>query len=1609
MKKQRILSLLLILAISFTYNIGFAEDTGSEPQLFQAEAVEAAQENGIMVMYNNYANTLSVQDGIALMSDDISDVEVQNAVSVGGTRVELLKIETQDMSAVLADLNNNPNIICAEPNYKVEPAVISDPHYDEQWGLQPFEDSYGISAEAAWEITTGSDDVIVAVLDTGVDISHEDLSGAIWENTAETANGQDDDGNGYIDDLHGWDFANGDGSVYDDTKDFQEADEDSHGTHAAGIIAAQHNGKGIRGVASNIRIMPLKFLRGNDGGFTFDAVEGILYAEKMGASIVNCSWGSYGYSSILESVMAESDMLFVCAAGNDFASTDEITHYPSGYDLPNVISVAALSTNGFLCDFSNFGSGVDIAAPGRNIYSTLPKNRYGAMDGTSMAAPFVSGIAALVKSNVPTLSAKMIRQKILAGHRELANGKQLPKISANAYGALSISLDTPQPNIPRYGASAAETSEGIVLIGGYDGEGQYVAQIEKYDETTNKWLNPFPITSLARAFQGSVSVAGRAYLMGGYGNNGISKEVYSFNGSSYKYEGQMPAGAYAMGAASDDADIYTIGGVNNDGYLSDFRRYNVKTKVWQTLPDLPVKCGYSKAACWNGFVYVFGGANESGCLSDVYRFNIAENQWETCASMNIARSHMEIYQANDKLYLLGGQVNYTEDGKDGIINQLNGWTALQTPAVEEYDPAIDAWTKMLDLPQNKSGFSVAEINEEIMLYGGFDGEISAEGFSYLGVLTPKLRVSTNGRTVKVAWDQMTGAAGYQIEVNGQVSNAGTEAVYTHTVQAGTMYQYRVRAVFADGNGPWSSYVYKTPHDSKRDAKEIGNGTAVNDKLYYRGQEIWYRFTPETAGTLNITLSNIPQECLYRMALYNETGTVIINDVDQDGNKVVENLSVLPYNYYIKVFSDLGANASQAFSLMVNFVPSAEDEIPLRMQMSALQQNITTVTPDSITDAPANSISYVPPVSLTAPDIWANAVQVSSGTHKECTVTESAPAEFQIYVPNGKKLVVVTRPKDGKTIGVPNVYDLGNGNALNDGYIRFWENDDQIASTHYVPHSSKNYGVLVSAKPGELPNGKRAVFEVDFYIVDTHDSYEPNQNFDDGTAGTPLSPSLIGDSSRYTAGIRGLTFDTAADEDYYHLRASEGEKITVCLETFGGMKASDCAFYLFSNMRTEENGTWTDYWYTINKYENPSPPQASEKMKYMTYIAPAAGDYYIYLRHKNGAAKDTDYKLTATKTSVKGDLTGEQYGESLTNDFITYNGNIIAETLLSSLTGRLDNQLDIDWYRIPVGNTTQTKTITLDGADALKRNSVLVLYDLSEQQFITQSPGSFSITYAMESGKEYFVGITPKTAMAAWNSIQGNADYTLSVKEPTLTLNFKARQGGKFILSTNPEYIDEHHLGENHNMLDHYEALAPDKYTYMGWFHNGTSAPIYTDVLFNAEGSSNIRINRLGLQVFSDKQKLSWTGIQAYSDFLGEYIDNEKGAIDQNPSEFYPTSLDLPREYTGPVWLSDIYRDAYKKPYPSMNNYDMPIYIIMEFEVRGGSSTLSTVAYRTNTNREELELITAPYVQGVEVGSGLDGTPTTKGMADSMPIVETDLLKHTIAPPPGTDSYHTSEG
>ena len=238
---------------------------------------------------------------------------------------------------------------------------------------------------------------MVAILDTGVDISHPDLAENVFVNTAEIpGNGVDDDGNGYIDDISGWNFAgyideehNGSNLVYDHTA------SEKHGTHIAGIIAAQKNNIGVEGVAPNAKILPVKFIE-NETGTVFNAIKAIEYAEMMGAAVANISWGLTGYSHALYEAVSASTMLFVCAAGNNAADTSTSPVYPACLQLSNVLSVGAVNNRGELAGFSNYGDAVTVYAPGVDIYSTTPENSYGYMSGTSMAAPFVSGIAAVI-------------------------------------------------------------------------------------------------------------------------------------------------------------------------------------------------------------------------------------------------------------------------------------------------------------------------------------------------------------------------------------------------------------------------------------------------------------------------------------------------------------------------------------------------------------------------------------------------------------------------------------------------------------------------------------------------------------------------------------------------------------------------------------------------------------------------------------------------------------------------------------------------------------------------------------------------------------------------------------------------------------------------------------------------------------------------------------------------------------------------------------------------------------------------------------------------------------------------------------------------------------
>lgn len=307
-----------------------------------------------------------------------------------------------------------------------------------------------INAGTAWDIYDAKEnnrDVIVAVIDTGVDYSHEDLKDSIWINEDEIPdNGIDDDGNGYIDDVYGWNFYDNSNRVFKDSND-------DHGTHCAGTIAAStDNSLGVAGVTGggHVKIMVIKALGGSNGtGETLSVVRAIRYAEANGASIVNLSMGASYSDELLYNTMADSDMLFVVAAGNGSTyytqgyNTDRTPCYPASYDLDNIISVANISYDGKLGSSSNYGANtVDLAAPGTYIISTTPGNGYGYMTGTSMAAPFVTGAAAMVLSYYDDITLKDVKTILLDSVKKLDSLEGLTVTGGMLDLGAALSYDT---------------------------------------------------------------------------------------------------------------------------------------------------------------------------------------------------------------------------------------------------------------------------------------------------------------------------------------------------------------------------------------------------------------------------------------------------------------------------------------------------------------------------------------------------------------------------------------------------------------------------------------------------------------------------------------------------------------------------------------------------------------------------------------------------------------------------------------------------------------------------------------------------------------------------------------------------------------------------------------------------------------------------------------------------------------------------------------------------------------------------------------------------------------------------------------------------------------
>ena len=376
--------------------------------------------------------------------------------------LRLARVPAEETLAAVEILRARADVLYAEPNFvRRKMAAPNDTSYAAQWALKNTGQSSGaagadIDAEPAWNTTTGSGQVVVGVVDEGVDISHPDLQPNVWTNPGEVpGNGVDDDGSGYADDLHGWDFFHNDATVFDATGSFPSDETDAHGTHVAGIIgAAGNNGQGVSGVNWNVKLLPLKILGREDEAAApssvLETVRAYGYAKTLrdlhqssggakGANlrVLNNSYGGYGESQAERDAiraLADSGVLFIAAAGNEGRSNDRTPVYPASYNEPNLITVGSSTRWDNAAYFSNYGPrSVHMLAPGEDILSTTPGGTYTAADGTSMAAPHVAGAAALVCAADPSVSVARLRAALLYGG-DLLQGIQPVNFGSDSRG-----------------------------------------------------------------------------------------------------------------------------------------------------------------------------------------------------------------------------------------------------------------------------------------------------------------------------------------------------------------------------------------------------------------------------------------------------------------------------------------------------------------------------------------------------------------------------------------------------------------------------------------------------------------------------------------------------------------------------------------------------------------------------------------------------------------------------------------------------------------------------------------------------------------------------------------------------------------------------------------------------------------------------------------------------------------------------------------------------------------------------------------------------------------------------------------------------------------------
>ena len=703
----------------------------------------------------------------------------------------------------------------AEPNYYVQlagapddlsiEATPNDPNFTSQWGLNNTGQDGGtndadIDAPEAWNVMKNSNNVVVAVIDSGVEYTHEDLLSNMWANPNETpGNGIDDDGNGYVDDVMGID-------TY--SNDANPLDEYGHGTGIAGVIGAVgNNGKGICGIGWNAKIMALRayYYTGQiSGGTIADVIECIQYALAIKQAnnyprmIINAALYTDAYSQALyDAIKAclDKKVLYVTASGNNAQDAEITPYYPGCYNLANIINVGASDRTDKRWYYSNWGaSSVDLFAPGVDIYGPWKGNTYQNASGTSWACAFVSGAAAVVWQKYPTVNWMQVKARILNGAED--------GVATPAPYFARLAMTEGRLNLNNSLKSALNNTPAIFAVKFYmagDGE-QFTVEGINFGATAGtllwntkafpaanivSWANDkivakmtidmkprgwgrLKVTSslgkssrgacfahssverlegnviIPRGYMAHAQVGNYVWMLGGYtywGTTGLV-ERYDLTTNTPVIDGawNMPTPAYGCAGASIGTNIYVVGGYDGTNILDNLRIFNTTTGTWSAGKPCPIKIYAPAIAVSEGKLYVFGGVTDTSnnyAIKDTYRYDPASDTWTKRADMPNA-------------VCFGAGTLFSVGPKMWVVGgaYYNGY-GYERNYVQEYSPGPNIWAAKANLNQQRMGAVVGTVGAKVICAHGYSGGFSSNGewfmtgwttdiFGFQGLFSPAI-------------------------------------------------------------------------------------------------------------------------------------------------------------------------------------------------------------------------------------------------------------------------------------------------------------------------------------------------------------------------------------------------------------------------------------------------------------------------------------------------------------------------------------------------------------------------------------------------------------------------------------------------------------------------------------------------------------------------------------------------------------------------------------------------------------------------------------------------------------------------------------------------------